>query len=475
MRRGFFLFFSPLSVVHRGWNPESRIGAGVHECAVLFRMTQDAASFDIAKEDAALNQYWYSPSTIDALVAEIQHHATSCAFLSAPSLYFGLADASLKGRSKVFEFDRQWGSDPGFVFYDYNKPLDVPIQLMGAFDYVVVDPPFITRDVWSKYLQTVAFLLKPKSSPSSNDGGKVLFTSVLENHAMLEQGLDQCLFVPLFKPSIPHLTYQYHCFLNYQATRLNSPNPEIPAEDAKIAAALQMANDLRESELAFSAQIHGRDRQGEVPLPAVQRALLREAQGAEDPNADVGQPIYGDRVLQWTHVPEGLTMYANGATGPEVAAEDVDFGPEYRALEYRRQQLEVFKKGVDKSQKLIDALSKNAIRQSKGGAGDASEKPSEDELATARQALAEHLASQEAILREFAEATADGATADTMVVSTMERCIAAYRDAAPEDRAKLQELAADATRKFKSPIFNRQKELLQEMKKLKAEVLASRN
>lgn len=55
----------------------------------------------------------------------------------------------------------QWEHDPGFVKYDFNAPLDFPDELRGAFAMVVVDPPFITRDVWEKYAVTVRALLAP--------------------------------------------------------------------------------------------------------------------------------------------------------------------------------------------------------------------------------------------------------------------------------------------------------------------------
>ena len=62
--------------------------------------------FDANNENSTLNQYWYSQKSIDALVSEISHHATSCAFLSTPSLFFAFpADSPIRKQSKVFEFD----------------------------------------------------------------------------------------------------------------------------------------------------------------------------------------------------------------------------------------------------------------------------------------------------------------------------------------------------------------------------------
>jgi EEF1A lysine methyltransferase 1 len=68
----------------------------------------------------------------------------------------------------VFDFDQKFNKDPGFVFYDFNKPEDIPAELHSYFDMVVIDPPFITREVWEKvivpYFKLVVFsTLKPPS------------------------------------------------------------------------------------------------------------------------------------------------------------------------------------------------------------------------------------------------------------------------------------------------------------------------
>jgi EEF1A lysine methyltransferase 1 len=45
------------------------------------------------------------------------------------------------------QFDRKWETDPGFVFYDFNHPDDLPSDLEGTFELAVIDPPFITKEV----------------------------------------------------------------------------------------------------------------------------------------------------------------------------------------------------------------------------------------------------------------------------------------------------------------------------------------
>lgn len=46
------------------------------------------------------------------------------------------------------------------MYFDFNKPDDIPSELLGTFDMVVVDPPFITEEVWRKYGASSNLLLK---------------------------------------------------------------------------------------------------------------------------------------------------------------------------------------------------------------------------------------------------------------------------------------------------------------------------
>lgn len=51
-----------------------------------------------------------------------------------------------------------YGDD--FVLYDYNLPLDIPKELSGSFEVVIVDPPFLSEECLSKASQTVKLLSK---------------------------------------------------------------------------------------------------------------------------------------------------------------------------------------------------------------------------------------------------------------------------------------------------------------------------
>jgi hypothetical protein len=186
-----------------------------------------------AAENAALNQYWYSCATIEALNAGALELAARgggggggrVAFLSTPSLYFGLPADRREGHA-LLDIDAQWQSDPGFVRFDFNEgAAGLPAAARGAFDVVVIDPPFITEAVWRRYAEAALALLRG----AGNSGGHVICTTVAENEALLAGLFPGCAALP-FQPSIPHLVYQYNTFSTARPppASLAGKNPEIP-------------------------------------------------------------------------------------------------------------------------------------------------------------------------------------------------------------------------------------------------------
>lgn len=61
--------------------------------------------------------------------------------------------------------------------------------------------------------------------------GKVIASTVVENASLLERLLG--VRPTPFRPSIPHLVYQYALFTNFDPSpdALGRPNPEVPEED----------------------------------------------------------------------------------------------------------------------------------------------------------------------------------------------------------------------------------------------------
>lgn len=146
--------------------------------------------------------------------------APRVAFLSTPSLYFAFDEAERRN-FHLFDFDSKapWSNDSNYVYFDYNHPLSFDESLRNTFDMVVIDPPFITREVWAKYAATTeALAASPKPL--------VLATTVHENAPLMKDLFDTTPTV--FQPSIPNLVYQYACFTNFPCDCLAQPNEEIP-------------------------------------------------------------------------------------------------------------------------------------------------------------------------------------------------------------------------------------------------------
>jgi len=179
------------------------------------------------KEKEDFNQYWYSASTIRAIVDECQQHGKRVACISTPSVFFSMND-ELRCSGALLEFDPKFSrkAGPAFLKYDFNDPANIPEKLQNVFDFVVIDPPFITREVWEKYATTAKLLLTKGHGDIPE--GKILLTTIDENASLIEQLLG-CK-PQKFRPSIPKLVYQYSIYTSYASKNLSELNPEIPSD-----------------------------------------------------------------------------------------------------------------------------------------------------------------------------------------------------------------------------------------------------
>lgn len=190
------------------------------------------------------------------------------------------------------------------MHYNYKEPEKIPSELHQTFDFVVIDPPFITEEVWSLYAQAAKLLLKPGtmtrtisradydrmclglanavikcspliatddsvSSSSSKDStpssqvlesasntsddevtivepiGKVLASTVPENWKFLESMLN--LWLCSWRPSIPNLIYQYSLYTSYASKRFSVLNPEIDSDDYDIKQLFKVVHSSRKT------------------------------------------------------------------------------------------------------------------------------------------------------------------------------------------------------------------------------------
>jgi hypothetical protein len=158
--------------------------------------------------------------------------------MSTPSLYFSLPSKAHKEASVLLELDddafkHRVPSNHNYVHFDYcNGANDIPPSLQAAFDTVVIDPPFVTRECWQLYAQAAyALMATPTEENRDVFPGKVFATTLAENAGLMHELFNAS---PLaFRPCIPHLVYQYLCFANYESSTLaHRRNPEVDGHSA---------------------------------------------------------------------------------------------------------------------------------------------------------------------------------------------------------------------------------------------------
>ena len=171
-------------------------------------------------ENSDFNQYWFSEKTIQFILSQITKHGKErIGLISTPSIFFSLPKES-QDKSYLFDIDEALiskhknGRKYDFNWTNYDQYFS---DLKGTFDFIVIDPPFITEEAWSKFAAFGKYL--------ANEKCKFLVSSIAENAENLKKflGVD----MKEFKPSIPHLVYQYNFFANYDDEELNKKNPEI--------------------------------------------------------------------------------------------------------------------------------------------------------------------------------------------------------------------------------------------------------
>jgi hypothetical protein len=188
------------------------------------------------REDADHTQYWYSAATVARILAAVEEPLPGAAgaapprgaFVSTPSLFFALSPAArLAARHAVLDLDAaQFAAKGGeaFVRFDFRATppeAHLPAAMLGAFDVVVIDPPFITEEVWRLYAAAARALLR------ADGPRRVVCTTVAENAALIAE-LFPGAKRTRFQPSIPHLVYQYDLYCNWDAVAFMTPNPEVP-------------------------------------------------------------------------------------------------------------------------------------------------------------------------------------------------------------------------------------------------------
>ncbi|XP_043929124.1 EEF1A lysine methyltransferase 1 isoform X2 [Protopterus annectens] len=120
------------------------------------------------KEDWQLSQFWYSDDTALRLAKEAIETVGKdgrIACISAPSVYQKMKELQTEDFTVcLLEYDQRFSVfGEEFVFYDYNKPLNLPENLkVKSFDLVIADPPYLSEECLRKTAETIKYLTKGK-------------------------------------------------------------------------------------------------------------------------------------------------------------------------------------------------------------------------------------------------------------------------------------------------------------------------
>ncbi|KAI1399738.1 putative N6-adenine methyltransferase-domain-containing protein [Hypoxylon fuscum] len=131
-------------------------------------------SMEAFTEDWNESQFWYSDETATLLAKQLVDGIREdevVAVVSAPSVFVALKnllnskDAPSPKPKKVYllEHDQRFAVFPEFVFYDFQQPLKLPVDLKGSVDRIICDPPFLSEDCQTKAALTVRWMSRPRS------------------------------------------------------------------------------------------------------------------------------------------------------------------------------------------------------------------------------------------------------------------------------------------------------------------------
>ena len=188
---------------------EKLVDALIRNNALMAQTGRDEIAEDGSRlPDVVQVPEWETIYTDKGFLKELLMHrgdASFCTKLTSRKL-FDIDEALISKHKNGRKYDFNWTN--------YDEYFS---DLKGTFDFIVIDPPFITEEAWSKFAAFGKYL--------ANEKCKFLVSSIAENAENLKKflGVD----MKEFKPSIPHLVYQYNFFANYDDEELNKKNPEI--------------------------------------------------------------------------------------------------------------------------------------------------------------------------------------------------------------------------------------------------------
>ncbi|KAF5548463.1 NADH-ubiquinone oxidoreductase 40 kDa subunit mitochondrial [Fusarium napiforme] len=213
-----------------GAAPRAGAGLGVVEPEDEDPVAEDADNQPLSMaaftEDWNESQFWFLDETAFALADQLLDGASSSSTIgvvSTPSVFIALKNRlnsetdwdtqrfwAIEDRPKLvlLEHDHRFSVFPEFVFYDFQRPLQLPAHLKGSLDSVIIDPPFFSNDCQTK----CRWLVKPKSPRVIVCTGERMATIVDKLYRSLG------VYATTFEPAHAGLSNHYYCYANFESS-----------------------------------------------------------------------------------------------------------------------------------------------------------------------------------------------------------------------------------------------------------------
>ncbi|CAK9302961.1 unnamed protein product [Gordionus sp. m RMFG-2023] len=150
---------------------------------------EDSSHLHFPTENWQLSQFWYNETSSSILANEIIKNTV-----------WGNKICYL------FEYDKRFSYFPNYIFYDYKEPLKISKEFKDTFDFILVDPPFLSEECLSNISQTLAYLTSQKI---------ILCTGEIMQHlAFIYASVLPTNFCPEHENNLAN---KFLCYSNYNA------------------------------------------------------------------------------------------------------------------------------------------------------------------------------------------------------------------------------------------------------------------
>ncbi|KAF5008809.1 hypothetical protein FDECE_4922 [Fusarium decemcellulare] len=208
-----------------GAAPRAGAGAGVVEPGDEDDTEEDPDQAQLSMaaftEDWNESQFWFLDDTAFILADQLLDGASASStigVLSTPSVFVALKNRlrhwPVEDRPKLvlFEHDHRFNVFPEFVFYDFQRPLQIPGELKGSLDSIIIDPPFFSNDCQTKFALTARWLLKTASPRVIVCTGERMAPLVDKLYRSLK------VYSTTFEPAHSGLSNHYYCYANFESS-----------------------------------------------------------------------------------------------------------------------------------------------------------------------------------------------------------------------------------------------------------------